>query len=491
MKHLLLVLVLALGPALSVPAFAQSYERFASFEEKGFTNTLTLTLESGRYVLDVFRHSEEVMQVRTFHATFADRAAALEAFEAQRAVLAERADPPPPANPDEDGDMADLPAEPVMAAPYDFSPRFVTEDKTKVLWKATQLWSWEWEVRYSQWIAQEVDAKFFSRHGIATDCADVAIGLRWIFARMHGLPVGNTLAASSRLFTHASFKKSWSGLKRGAQWYEDELFLAALDYIMDGAYTKTLLLDSYPVRIRADVFLPGVHHLQFHAQGGHTMLVKAVKARGVSNSPLLLLQSTLPRKVRDLAPTGYHISTQPQYDGGFLRIRHLVVANGTWVLAPASKHVDFSEEQFEEEFMSGHAGFSSAVKAHLLGRIDGAQEFMTSLKLLREALESRLKVVSDGYLACQRLDCRPGTEGYEEWSTPVRDSKLKDLTTLVVALARQNMSRGSVKNAWNEFTRLQVRINDVRYPMSRILENILNDRLVGDPSKTPEARWGL
>lgn len=489
MKNPVLSLLLTGFLLFSTSAFAQFHDRSARFEQKGFLVTLDLTLESGRYVLDIHRHSEEVMQERTFHAVYADEATAIAAFEAQRAVLSALADPPPPVDPNAEEDLADAPVV-VAAAPYDYSPRFVTEDKTKSIWKATQLWNWEWEIRYAQWVSQEIDGQFFSRYGIATDCADVAIGLRWIFARIHGLPVGNTLAASGRLFTHASFKKSWSGLARGKLWHDDALFLAALDYIMDGAYTKTLLLDSYPIRIRADVFLPGVHHLQFHAQGGHTMLVKSVKA-GAFASPLQLLQSTLPRKVRDLAPTGYHISTQPQYNGGFLRARQLVVSGGQWVLAAAEAHPDFSEEQYEEEFMKGHAGFSSAVKAHLLGKIDGAKEFTTSLKLLREAIESRLKVVSDGYLACQRIDCRPGTEGYEEWSTPVRDSKLKDLTKLVVALARQNSSRNSVKTAWSEFTKLQVRINDVRYPMGRILENILNDRLVGDPGQTPEARWGL
>lgn len=482
---------------MTSPALAQFYDQSESFKEKGFTKSLHLTKESGVYVLDIFKHSEETMQERLLHRTFLDEREALTAFATERAVLEALADPPPPLAPRpplKPGEEEEEPmAEPVVVsgAPYDFSPRFVTEDKSKVIWKATKLWTWDWEVQYAEWVSKEIDPAFFSRYGISTDCADVAIGLRWIFARMHGLTAGNTLAASNRLFTQASFKKSWANLPRAQEWHRDQVFMAALDYVMDGAYTKTLMLDSYPIKIQPGIFLPGVHHLQFHSEGAHTMLVKIANPRSGFTAPLQLLQSTLPRKVRDLTWTGYHISKQPDYDGGFLRIRHVIFANGTWSLKPAEEHSDFSEEQFEEEFMSGHAGFSSAVKAHLLGKVDGAKEFTTSLKLLKEGIANRAKAATDGFLACQTLDCRPGTAAYQEWSTPVRDAKLKDLTNLVMGLVRQNLRKTTVKEGWDEFLRSQLRVNNKRYPMKTIIENIVTDRLVGDPRATLEVRWGL
>ena len=45
----------------------------------------------------------------------------------------------------------------------------VTEVKGAVLWKATQKWSWDWELKYSQWVIDNVDSNFFVLHQIQND----------------------------------------------------------------------------------------------------------------------------------------------------------------------------------------------------------------------------------------------------------------------------------------------------------------------------------
>lgn len=82
----------------------------------------------------------------------------------------------------------------------------VTEALESVIWPVTQQWNMEWESRYANWIESEVNSDYFIEHQFATDCADVALALRWIFARDNGLPAGNKLAGSGNLFTQSSVK---------------------------------------------------------------------------------------------------------------------------------------------------------------------------------------------------------------------------------------------------------------------------------------------
>ncbi len=92
--------------------------------------------------------------------------------------------------------------------------QWLTELAGEHIWTATQTWNESWEERFALWMQNETDATYFERHGVATDCADVAYALRWIFARIHGLPAGNRLSGSGQLFTNESMRASGGACRR-------------------------------------------------------------------------------------------------------------------------------------------------------------------------------------------------------------------------------------------------------------------------------------
>lgn len=431
------------------------------------------------WTVDVYRTAPGELQERVLIRHF-DRKSKAEAFMAR--YKRDHELPPP------EGE-ADMPA----ASPV-LEPVTATEAPGQVLWKVTQNWSWDWELKYAQWVKANVDANFFQKYRIKTDCADVAIGLRWIFARINGLPVANTMAGSGVLFTQDSMKKSWVGLRRSVNWFDDQLFLAALDYVMDTTYTKTLIKDSYPIQINPQVFLPGVHHLEFHSQGGHTMLVTSVDPGGSFSEPrLVLVQSTVPRDFRVLGVTTYNRPDQPdENDGGFMRIRWAEKSGRAWTLKAAASHPGYSNEQHQAAFMAGYNGFSSAVKARLSNRFDQFKEFEASLQDLRESLKKRVRSVEQGYLTCQQIDCGPRTAAYNEWSSPIGDSRLKKKVVGVVEAYQKNQGDRRYQRAWADFLRLrEIFVGNQVVPMQTILENVYHDKITSDPRDPVLKRWGF
>jgi hypothetical protein len=111
--------------------------------------------------------------------------------------------------------------------------------KNQYIWAAKNQWSEEWETKYSKWLQEEVTANFYQRYKIPTDCADALVGLRWIFSRINSLPVANTVADSGNLFGNFSMKKDWKKYDTAEKWNEDELFLVALDFVMNLTSTRT------------------------------------------------------------------------------------------------------------------------------------------------------------------------------------------------------------------------------------------------------------
>lgn len=65
-----------------------------------------------------------------------------------------------------------------------FREDYLTEVKDQVLWKHTQEWSWDWEIKYGEWVTQNITIDFFQKYNIPTDCADLAYIARWIFSRI-------------------------------------------------------------------------------------------------------------------------------------------------------------------------------------------------------------------------------------------------------------------------------------------------------------------
>ncbi len=377
----------------------------------------------------------------------------------------------------------------------DFGNSASAKEGNNPIWRATNQWSWEWEVAFANWISTSVDRFFFTKYRIPTDCADVIISLRWIFARMNSLPIANTLSSSGKMVGHMSEDPSWSNLPTAQNWYEDQRFMTALAYVKDVTYTKSLKNDSYPIAVKKGVLIPGVHHLEFHSAGGHAMIVSEVKTSS-SSSTVMLMDSTLPVQIRKLGHKKYIYGNQPDYGTGFLRVLWPYKDGDTWRFVDAEDHPGFSEEQYLPEFMGVQTLFAAAVEGHLSGKANGGafshKNFEESIKALRFKYMERVLAVNDGLQNCPAIDCAPGTAGWAEYSTPSRDGKLKDLVMSILRTVEAMQHDRNVMRVWNKFVseQLDLKLNRLKIPMADALTHVRDDKISSDPRVSLEARWG-
>jgi hypothetical protein len=365
-------------------------------------------------------------------------------------------------------------------------------DTGESIWPVTHSWDWSWELRFSKWIETSVDRFFFVKYKIPTDCADVIISLRWIFARMNGLPIANTLSGSHRMVGSMTLRPEWKSLPTAQNWYEDQRFLAALDYIRSSTYTKSLGSDSYPVAITRPSLIPGIHHLEYHELGGHAMIVKEVKVSG-KTAEITVMDSTLPVQIRRLGQKAYIFGDLPTPGMGFLRVMWPVYENGIWTFMDPEAYPDYSPEQYDPSFMIGSGTFSAAVKSHLTGHVNfDAEEWQKTLKSLQDAFVTRANVVYDGYYACLQTNCEKGTPGWEEYSTPNRDSRLLGLLEGVLRGVKIYQGNFSAMRDWKHFLQGKLQYDKgIMMTYAEAVDNFVDGRYNSDPRQSIRARWGL
>ena len=170
----------------------------------------------------------------------------------------------------------------------------------KTLWEIKHSWNEQWEDKYGQWITENVDRQFFQKFGISTDCADAVLGIRWIFARINGLPVANHIATTQELFTNYTVPKKWRKIPKADIWHRDQLFLTALNYVMSLASTRTIKLDTYPVELSRAGLSVGSLILTENNDSNHVKFISENHFDDPTQLPLFSLSSTVPRKVRPL-----------------------------------------------------------------------------------------------------------------------------------------------------------------------------------------------
>ncbi len=369
----------------------------------------------------------------------------------------------------------------------------VSEVKNANIWDVKNSWNESWEAKYTQWIETEVDPRFFSKYKIETDCADVAVSLRWIFSRMNFLPAASHLAASSLLFTQDTVKKQWAKLPKSDLWYKDQRFLTALKYLLEFTYTHSLYRDSYPIAIRPDSLTPGAHHLSLHGTSGHTQLVYRVSLKNALEAPVSVMASTVPARVRDLFAEAYWDSDQPQFKtGGFLKMRWPEKVDGKWTLKSAETMPGYSREQYEDKYFSKESGsFGLAVWKRVNPDFDAMAIMHGGVASLQHQLVLRDETVNQGFTACQKVSCAPGTEGYEDWSTPSRDKKIrdswKDLEAFNDQMEQSNQGIGG--NYRELIAKSEVMIGDQKVPLRQLRQVWLYQLFNSDPTVNPEKRW--
>jgi hypothetical protein len=365
----------------------------------------------------------------------------------------------------------------------------LSEIQTDKIWPTTQIWSLDWEKKYSAWISEHLEDEFFVRHQIATDCADVAISLRWIFARINGLPMANSLAATGRLFTNESMLREWQNLPTSEVWFNDRRFLAALNYVLDNTFTHSFIDDSYPILINSEFLTPGTHHLDLYSdETGHTMVVNEVNR---VTGGLFLSFSTVPREVRSIWTDYFYRETQINNfsRGGFLKIRWPVKVGNSWSLVRRENMPGYSVEQYDDEFMTGFDYFYEAVEAKIGAITNPAEKVRQSIRMLRDRFLARVDVVKDGYEFCKLNDCSEGTLNYENWSTPGRDSRIVLLIENIEYLIEGS---DQLQRQWRAFlNNEQLIIEGQPYKMRDVVYSFSYGNYSFIPTDEILTRWGL
>ena len=294
------------------------------------------------------------------------------------------------------------------------------------LWEVKNEWNWDWELKYSKWITENLTPDFFTRARVATACSDIAYDLRWIFTRENNLPAANHLT-TGELFTQRSVRDSWQHLPSAKEWYNDQRFRAALNYLNEHTFTHTLWADSYPILINKDSLIPGAYHVNKDKDHGHTMVVWRVSDLP-QEIPVVTLSSTTPRAVRDLDAFMYLEAKSDIRHLALLRMRWPVFKGNQLELTPSDQMPSYSLEQFSPSFV---AAPRTKFWEEIFNRIDPNLNFeviaVKSLQQLIPMFQKRVNLVTDGYAHCSHHQCPTGSQGYEDWSTDSRDNRIQSV----------------------------------------------------------------
>ena len=369
-----------------------------------------------------------------------------------------------------------------------------------VLWRAEQEWNNEWEAEFGLWATTTLTPQLMVEIQQPTDCADVAYLLRWAFARIHKLPMAVRLAGSNQLFTNETLLPDWAKLPVNDQnWRTDQRFRAAMNYLLRNTYTHTLMKDSYPVAINTHDLTPGTYHLELHGESGHTMLVDSVNRPG--QMPITLLYSTVPARVRQLIPTFYMNQEVPTlFKSGFYKLRWALQSASRIQLLAAKSIPGYSEEQFQLANQNAAAS-SNPHFLNVFKKINPQFSFQLMLdkswQELQERVQDRIKIVEEGYNYCLEHDCRPGSQGDEDWSTPSRDKRLREIhSTINLAGTLLLQSDPQAFQTWSPLAEARALspnlvIGGEHFSLAEIIVALIHQLMESDPRLPIVERWGL
>lgn len=358
-----------------------------------------------------------------------------------------------------------------------------TEQAVAPLWNVTREWNQEWEDKYSAWVEKNLDADFFVRHNLATDCADAAYSLRWIFARNNGLPAAATLTGTGAIISHLSAKAEWNNLPGHAEWDKDQRFLAAMEWLLNNVYTGSLILDAFPVEISRQTIRAGLVHLigLTHAEVFNKVSFDPEEV------PLQVLSSTVPRTVRTLAYRVFMDGTISSEDkGGLLQFRWPIKKNQRWDMVPRTEMPHYSLDQYNSNLCQNERHFALCLIRKLGINFQPDKITKKILSNIESSLVSRQNILIEGYAFCKINDCSPGTEGWENWGTPSRDKRLAKTFKDTRNLAEQ-LGTSSIFYDWLQKTKVPG-LDMFMYQISPRLEARL---LSYDPRDSLDSRWAL
>jgi hypothetical protein len=304
------------------------------------------------------------------------------------------------------------------------------------VWRDTNQWDENWENRYSEWVHVTADnLSFFNELGMKIDCADVVYAYRWIFARINGLPAMASIDAKSR-FSNRTTRPEWAKLPTAVHWRDDKRFLRALEFLANNKGTINLKYDGYPIAINTKSMTPGVFYL---FRDKHAQLVRAVDFTDPNTTPMELVQGTTPRSRQDLTRIHYWSAEQPTHsDAGFMKFRTPVVSKGTLTYRPVIAEPHYSIEQSRpgllSNWMNNKTDLSAEIKPTFTGYVyDILKPNLDRSRLITNGIDEvvklfavRKEMAEKGFEICKGV-CDPNGQLFDDWSTPTRDQRLRDL----------------------------------------------------------------
>ncbi|MCB0349908.1 MAG: hypothetical protein KDD38_01920 [Bdellovibrionales bacterium] len=362
------------------------------------------------------------------------------------------------------------------------------------IWAGQNNWSQAWEQKFSQWLTAEAqDPHFFVKIGVSVDCADVVYGLRWIFARQNDLKMA--VHSHEGIFTNESENELWSHLSTDSDWRRDSRFLSSLDWVMRRTYTKSLLLESYPVEISADAFQAGTMYVNIE-NGHHAQIIVSTDYKNKKNMPLRFLVGTVPRSKNPLKLVNYwagHQSTDQK--SGFRKFLWPVKQNGVWSFTRPDQMPHYSLEQYDPDLMNGSSlTYSGYIYQKIKPNLNNLAKIERGLEELVEYIQSRVQIVEDGYQFCvNRPSCRDvASQDYDDWSTPSRDARIADLFVEVTTDVN-NSNDKKANRLWKKFTENTEVFRFEGQPISLAeIYEIWSEKLYSsEPYDLPARRWGL
>lgn len=370
-----------------------------------------------------------------------------------------------------------------------------SDKRNSNLWPARNQWSESWEWEYAQWLKREIQDDFFMRTNIATDCADALIGYRWIFARIHSLPVANIVSDTGALFGHFSMRRQWENLPTATNWYDDQLFLTALNYAMDMTSTRTIMAnDGFHVAITKKGLQSGAFIVSQTNGTGHIRTITQNFFDEPAELPLYTYSSTAPREVRALYREAFIDQAWPQRGTReIMAFRWPIVSGNSWILMRKESDPRYSNEQFSTALQAKFPSFIQFVLSRVKENYNPFTLVATGIDDLTNYTNIRIKIVRDGFSYCQNHNCAPGTQAYEDWSTPNRDYKyllkFSEIEDLVKAF--DPMYPGLYEHWNSSLASTFLDIEGYNLSLEKLRSLFLKKLTSYDPRDSVLKRWGL
>jgi hypothetical protein len=345
-------------------------------------------------------------------------------------------------------------------------------------------WNIEEEKKYAKWVEENITEDFFIRYKIPVDCADLPYAVRWIYSRIAYLPSAAT-TKDNKLIGHWS--KDWANLPTHPQWHKDPRFRKALLYMLSETTTRTLPMDTYPIRIDIDSVTPGT---PFFITESHSGIIAKVILDGSSIHPLLTWESTYPAKIRKLNQRIF-LAPRPEstVNSGLVKFRWPIFKNGKWEYLPPKEHPFFSEEQYRSNFYEGYVDYTDAVAKRIdPSPYDPNEKLEKLISAISNYLQERIPIVLEGYQRCRGRKCPEGSDLWETYSTPGRDG--------FIILMMDHLHQFIRLNNLDE-EKIKDKMESILFPISKnktvtfyhLYKNYL--WLSPHPEDSIEARWGL